>query len=422
MKRVVVTGLGVVAPNGNNVASFLEALKKGKSGIRFSPELQELNFNCQIGGVPQVDDSLLKEYYPKSFYRGLKGWSIKYAALASIEAFRDAGLKINNEETDWDTGCVYGQAVGDFLVLKNIIDAVEKASPRKMGSRYVSLGMNSGPCAYLTHLFGFGNRIISNASACSTGSESILLAYETIKNGNARRMVAGSSECNNVYSWGAFEAMRILCSNGNEQPEKAYRPMSHSAAGIVLGGGSATLILEDLELARERGAKIYAEILGGAVNSGGQRSNGTMTMPNNEGVQKCISKALETANIAGNEVDLICGHLTATQADKVEVGNWKKVLHRSKNNFPYINSLKSMTGHCIGAAGSIESLAAILQLKHGFIHPNLNCEDLHPEIEEMIGADKVPTKKIDKKINTIIKANFGFGDVNCCLVFRKFDA
>lgn len=422
MRRVVITGLGVVAPNGSNVPSFLQSIKAGKSGIRFNQEMADHNFGCQVAGIPDIDETILERYFSKSMYKGIKGTSIKYAALSSIEAFLDAGLNIEKQETDWRMGCIYGHTVSDLLVGKDVCDAVDQLRSRRMGSRYTSMLMSSGPSAFLTQLFAFGNYVSTNASACTTGADSILSAYQLIKSGSADRMLAGSCESTNLYSWGTFEGMRITSTKFNDCPEKASRPMSATASGIVLGGGGAALILEELEVAQKRGAKIYAEVLGGASNSGGQRGSGTMTYPNNEGVQKCILQAMQNAKVLGHEVDFICGHLTATQGDKVEINNWMQALKRSGEDFPYINSLKSMTGHCLGAAGSIESLAAVLQLHHGFIHPSINCEDLHPEIESKISTHRVPTKKIDKELNVIMKSNFGFGDVNCCLVFKKYNS
>jgi len=195
--------------------------------------------------------------------------------------------------------------------------------------------------------------------------------------------------------------------------------MSASANGFVPGSGAAALILEDREDALERGAPIYAEILGGVNNSGGQRNGGSMTAPSPEGVINCIRGALEKAGISGKEVDLVAGHLTATSADKLEIDCWAKALGRCRGDFPMVNSLKSMIGHCLSAAGSIEIVAAILQLRHQFVHPNINLEDPHPEIMDCFGTEAFPTKKLDKSLNIVAKANFGFGDVNACLIFGK---
>jgi 3-oxoacyl-(acyl-carrier-protein) synthase len=180
------------------------------------------------------------------------------------------------------------------------------------------------------------------------------------------------------------------------------------------------LVIEDLDSALERGATIYAEILGGNVNSGGQRGNGSMTAPNSAAVQRCITDALNSSGILPADVDAINGHLTATTKDSLEIENWTEALNRKGNNFPYINSLKSMTGHCLGAAGSIESVAAVLQLHEGFLFGNTNCEDLHPEITALIDSSKVPFKTINTDLNIIAKASFGFGDVNACVLFKKY--
>jgi len=196
--------------------------------------------------------------------------------------------------------------------------------------------------------------------------------------------------------------------------------MSASASGFVPGSGAGALVIEDLETALNRGATIYAELLGGNVNSGGQRGSGTMTAPNSIAVQRCITSAIKNSGITADAIDAINGHLTATTKDSLEIENWTQALGRSGNDFPYINSLKSMTGHCLSAAGSIESVASILQLHEGFIFPNINCEDLNPEITAIIDRATIATALLEKELNIIAKASFGFGDVNACLIFKKY--
>ena len=196
--------------------------------------------------------------------------------------------------------------------------------------------------------------------------------------------------------------------------------MSISAGGFVPGSGAGALVIEELDYALARGAKIYGEILGGSNNSGGQRQGGTMTAPSGPGVVRCIQDALANANISGNDVDLVSGHLTATIADKFEIENWTKGLGRKGENFPMVNSLKSMIGHCLSAAGSIETVAAILQLEHQFVHPNINLEDPNPEIIDLISSNNLPISTISREINVVAKANFGFGDINTCLVISKY--
>ena len=196
--------------------------------------------------------------------------------------------------------------------------------------------------------------------------------------------------------------------------------MSATASGFIPGAGAGALVLEELEHAQKRGAKIYAEILGGAINNGGQRQGGTMTFPNNFAVRKCISEALLNSNVKPNEIDLICGHLTSTIGDVGEIRNWSEVLNLKGKDFPYINAPKTFIGHCLAAAGSIELVAAILQMRDGFIHGNKNSEDLHPEIAAIIDRDRAPLQTIEKEIKIVGKSSFGFGDVNAVLFFSKF--
>ena len=172
----------------------------------------------------------------------------------------------------------------------------------------------------------------------------------------------------------------------------------------------------------ERGAKIYGEIAGGAVNAGGQRGNGSMTAPNSVAVQRCIKEAVANAGIHANEIELINGHLTATAKDAEEMNNWATALNRKGKSFPYIHSLKAITGHCLGAAGAIESVAAILGLANDFIFPAVNCEDVHTDIAAIIDTEKIPQKLIkNNKLQVIAKASFGFGDINSCIIFKKYN-
>jgi 3-oxoacyl-(acyl-carrier-protein) synthase len=281
--------------------------------------------------------------------------------------------------------------------------------------------MNSGASAFLGGRFGLGNLVASNSSACCTGTEAVFQGFERIKLGKAKRMLCGSCESHGAYNWAGFDSMRILCRNSNEDPEKGSRPMSVDAAGFIPGTGSGAIVIEDLESALQRGVKIYCEILGGDVNSGGQRNGGTMTAPSNEGVQRCINKAIKESNISKEQIDGICGHLTSTMADPYEIKNWSIALGVGREDFPYINALKSMIGHCLGAGGSIELVAAILQLHNSFFHGSLNIDKLHPEIEKYVDKSKIPQQTINFEGEIIAKASFGFGDVNACLILKKWN-
>jgi 3-oxoacyl-(acyl-carrier-protein) synthase len=420
-RRVVITGLGVVSPNGMNIPDFLHAIKNGVSGIKFVPQYEELKFNCRVSGMPQFDRDELKNYITETSLYGLKSKGIAFGLKAALDAWMDAGNPIISEETHWETGCVFGSSVADTDVIKNAITRVDAKESKKLGSRVVEQIMNSGVTAYIAGRLGLGNKVISNSSACATGSQAILMGYEYIKYGMAKRMVVGSSEYVDAYVFGAFDSMRVLSRKFNDQPERASRPMSMSADGFVPGSGAGALILEDLDFALARNATIYAEILGGSNNSGGQRNGGSMTAPSSAGIIRCIREALADANTSPEAVQLISGHLTATFADKLEIQNWVNALGRKGTDFPLVNSLKSMIGHCLSAAGSIEAVAAVLQIAHQFAHPNINLEDPSPEIVDLIGVNNLPTAAVNTEINVVAKANFGFGDLNTCLIFSKYN-
>jgi 3-oxoacyl-(acyl-carrier-protein) synthase len=421
-RRVVITGLGVVAPNGVGVQAFLHAIQNGISGIRFDQELADLQFSCQISGKPMITEEKKRDYFTELELRNFNATGILYGVIAGMEAWKNAGLSIEmNEEPDWDSGTIFGTGTSGIDKFRESIYKIDDLQTRKLGSTAVAQTMNSGVSAYLGGKLGLGNQVTTNSSACTTGTESILMAYERIKSGQAKRMLAGSTSDSGPYIWGGFDAMKVCTFKHNDCPEEGSRPMSTSAAGFVPGSGAGALLLEDLETALGRGAIIYGEVLGGNCNSGGQRGEGTMTAPNSIAVQKCIRESIANSGIHSNDIDAINGHLTATSKDSLEILNWTKALDRQGVDFPYINSLKSMIGHCLSAAGGIESVASILQLHHGFIFPNTNCEDLHPEISQWIDANSVPQKMLSKEINIIAKASFGFGDVNGCVIFKKYN-
>jgi 3-oxoacyl-(acyl-carrier-protein) synthase len=422
-KRIVVTGMGVAAPNAHGLDNYEKALRGGVSGIRFIPQLQELNFGCQIAGVPENFDDIRKSYFDREKLLSLND-NIGYASVSAVDAWKDAGFDVNdsdNDTVDWDTGVIAGSGVGGMDTIANtIVPIINEGRVRRLGSRCVEQVMSSGTSARIAGLISAGNKVTSNSSACSTGNEAIIDAMWRIRTGLAKRMVAGGSEGATPYIWGGFDAMRVLCRKFNDNPAAGSRPLSATAGGFVPGSGGGMLVLEDLETAMNRGARIYAEILGGYVNCGGQRMGGSMTAPNPEGVKRCIRGAVADAGIDPTQVDAINGHLTATYADPHEVKNWADALERTPENFPYIQATKSLIGHCLGAAGAIESVAVVLELYKGFLHPSINSEDVHPDIEKF--AQKIPQKCLEfPEMKIIAKAGFGFGDVNSCIIFKKWE-
>lgn len=422
--RVVITGIGVTAPNALGVADFEAALRAGKSGIKFIEEEEELNFHCRIAGTPPITQEYLDEHLPIFHAQKITNQGIHYGCLSGLEAWKDAGFSQNPKDRVPDAGIVFGSgALAMDSYTGFVYVEINAGRNRKLGSRIIPQCMNSGAAAYLNQVLGLGHANLSNSSACITGSEAVLMGYEQIVLGKAKVMLCGSTEGQGRYIWGAFDAMRVLCSDANDNPEFGSRPMSDTSSGFVPSGGSGALVLESLDSALERGAKIYAEIKGGFQNCGGLRNGGSMTAPNSGALVECIEKALDLTETDPSEIDLISGHLTSTRADPLEVENWSIGLKRTGKDFPLINTPKSMIGHCIAGAGSIESVASVLQIHKGFIHKNINITEdtIHPKIKELIPAEKIPLETIDRDVKTIIKSNFGFGDLNCVLVFKKFE-
>lgn len=422
--RVVITGLGVVSSNGIGIPEFKNSIQNGISGIRHIPALEALNFECTIGGIPEITDALKSQYLTPLELRKFNSNGILFGVIAGMDAWADAGLTLKgiDDEPDWDSGGIMGIGSMAAEKLRDGIYEIDALRCKRLGSTFVIQTMPSGINAYLVSKLGLGNHVTTNSSACATGTESILMAYEIIKNGRAKRMLACSTNDDGPYVWAGFDAMRVTTYKHNHEPEKASQPMGEFASGFAPGSGAGAMVLESLESALERGAEIYAEVLGGQMNSGGQRMDGSMTLPNSLGVQRCIKEALEIANVKPEEVDVINGHLTSTGKCYLEIQNWVEALGRKGKDFPHVTALKSMIGHALGAAGTIESVAAVLQIKEGFLVPNINCDNIDPKITNLIDESKI-TKKFEKKdINIIAKSSFGFGDVNACVIFKKYQS
>tara|TARA_R110002033_G_scaffold334_16_gene3143 strand:+ start:1034 stop:2311 length:1278 start_codon:yes stop_codon:yes gene_type:complete len=420
-RRVVITGLGVCAPNGVGLTDFTQSLLDGKSGIRHQPNLEKLGFGCQVAGEPLVKDNLIDDYFTPLERRGLNATGIVYGVIAGVDAWKDAGLEKNtSNEPFWDRGIIFGTGILGVDKFREAIHLIDKGNVRRLGSTSVIQTMASGISAYLGGLLGCGNQVTTNSAACTTGTEGIIMAYDRISQGKAEIMLTGSCSDSGPYVWGGFDAMRILPRGYNDNPTKASRPMSSTASGFIPGSGAGALVLESLDSALKRGAHIYAEVLGGEINSGGQMGEGSMTAPNSIAVQRCIRNAVSNAGVHLSDIDVINGHLTATAKDGLEIENWSKSLERAGVDFPYINSFKSTVGHCLAAAGSIESVASILQFKEKVVFKNVNCEDVHPEITNLISETRVPRETLNHAPRVIAKASFGFGDVNACVIFKAF--
>ena len=421
-RRVVVTGMGVVAPNAVGLDAYEQALRNGTSGIRHIPILDELKFGCRVAGVPEGVDEIAEEYFAEDELLAMNS-SHRFGCVAAVDAWTDAGFERPEHDDDhvhWETGAVIGTGIGGIDTIgERVVPMVDGGRVRRLGSTMVEQVMGSGVSARVSGLLALGNQVTANSSACSTGTEAIIEGAGRIRAGLADRMLCGGTEGASHYIWAGFDSMRVLCRTHNDEPEKASRPLSASAGGFVPGSGAGIVHLESLESAEERGARIYAEVLGGSLNCGGHRNGGSMTAPNPVSVRRVIGQAIADAEIDREEIDIINGHLTATGADPNEVVAWADALEATPETFPVINSTKSMIGHGLGAAGALESVACILMLRGGFAHPSLNCEDVHPRIEPWAGSIPHETREMPE-LRTIIKSGFGFGDVNACVIFRRW--
>ena len=422
-QRVVVTGLGVIAPNGNGIADFEMAIRKGQSGLRANAAMAESGFGCRVAGVPQGVDEIAESMFDSDILLAMNSGH-RHACIAAVDAWTDAGLErpaADSDEVDWDTGAILGTGVGGMdTIAQKVVPLINAGKVRRLGSTVVEQVMASGISARVSGLLALGNQVTTNSSACSTGSEAIADGFERIRRGAAKRMICGGAEGASHYIWGGFDSMRVLCRGFNEEPEKASRPMSASAGGFIPAAGGGAIMLESLDSAIERGARIHAEVAGAGINCGGHRSGGSMTAPNPKSVERCVRLALDSAGIAPAEVGAINGHLTATGADPKELSAWAKALERTPETLPPITSTKSMIGHALGAAGAIEAVATILMLKGGYIHPSINCEDVHAEIEPYAASIPHQLRELPD-LRVAVKAGFGFGDVNACIVFKKWE-
>jgi 3-oxoacyl-(acyl-carrier-protein) synthase len=419
--RVVITGLGVVAPNGTGVTEFTAALRQGKSGVTFQPRMSELRMACQVAGIPKVENTVIEGAFRENSLRVMNSGMI-FAALSAIECWRDAGFHYERDKSDgvdWDAGAIIGTGLPNMdTIADRLIPMTNSGDVRRLGSGMPEQYMTSAPSALIGGLLGLGGPVTSVSSACATGTDAIVQAFEKVKSGQIQRILSGSTEGASVYGWAGFDAMRVCCRTHNDSPEKASRPMSASAGGFVPAAGAGALMLESMESAVARGARIYAEVLGGWINCGGQRDGGSITASNPEGAQRCVRQALAAAGLTGSEIDYINGHLTATMADPKEIGNLMSALELQPETFPFINSTKSMIGHALGASGAIECVATVLQLHGGFLHPSTNCEDLHAQLRDI--QSSIPVVCKPAKLSTALKVSFGFGDVNACILFKRW--
>ncbi|WP_223479133.1 beta-ketoacyl-ACP synthase I [Oricola indica] len=403
MRRVVVTGLGIVSSIGNNAEEVTASLREAKSGISFSPDFAERGFRCQVWGAPTLDPSELVDRRAMRFLSQGAGWN----HVAMEQAIADAGLTTDTI-TDDRIGIIMGSGGPSTHTIVEAADITrEKGSPKRIGPFAVPKAMSSTASATLATWFKIHGVNYSISSACSTSAHCIGNAYELIQWGKQDMVFAGGHEDLDWTMSNLFDAMGAMSSKHNDTAATASRAYDVARDGFVIAGGAGVLVLEELEHAKARGAKIYAEIVGYGATSDGY----DMVAPSGEGAVRCMRQAMATVD---GKADYINTHGTSTPVgDSREMAAIREVFGEE---MPYIASTKSLTGHSLGAAGAQESIYSILMMQNGFIGESAHISELDPEFEGM----PIVRERIDNaKIDTVLSNSFGFGGTNATLVFQR---
>ena len=409
MRRVVVTGLGMVCPLGNDVQTAWENVLAGKSGIGPITRFDASASGCKIAG--ELKDFNLDDFMPAKELRRYDR-SVHYGMAAGIQAVRDAGFDFETEDLS-RFGCAVGSAIGGFETICANQQAASERGVRRVSPFLVPGSIINMVSGQLSIFFGFKGPNIAHVTACSTGLHAIGEAMWMIRRGDADVMVAGGAD-NAITPVGiaGFDNMHAL-SRRNDDPEHASRPFDKDRDGFVMGEGGGVVVLEEYEHAKARGAKIYAEVVGYGLTSDAYH----VTMPNQDGPQRCMQNALARAGIEPTEVDYLNAHGTSTPAGDV---NETKAIKATFGEHAYkmvVNSTKSMTGHLLGGAGGIESIFTILAVKNQISPPTMNLDEADTEC----GLDYCANQSRPMTIRYAMKNSFGFGGTNACLVFKRFD-
>ena len=407
MRRVVITGLGVVSPIGNSCSEVLHSLKNGISGIGFSEEMSERGFRSQVSGNLKIDVS---EKIDKRILRFM-GPGAAYAYIAMTQAIEDAGLG-SKDVVNYRTGLIAGSGgPSTSAILAAHQTVLEKGSTKRIGPFAVPKCMSSTVSANLATAFQIKGINYSITSACSTSLHCIGAASEQIQMGKQDVMFAGGAEELDWTLSCLFDAMGAMSSKYNETPDKASRAFDANRDGFVIAGGGGMVVLEELEHAKARGAKIYAEITGFAATSDGH----DMVAPSGEGGERAMRLALGTLPIE-RSISYINAHGTSTPVGDVgEVEAVRRVFN--PGSVPLISSTKSMTGHAQGAAGALEAIYCLLMLENDFIAPSINVNNLDPALM----ATEIATYLVENaKLDTVMTNSFGFGGTNGSMLLSKF--
>jgi len=405
MRRVVVTGLGIVSSIGSNAQEVLASLREGKSGISFAPDYAEHGFRSQVHGMPNIDIPSLIDKRQLRFM----GDGAAYNYIAMQQAIADSGLE-ENDVSNVRTGLIMGSGGPST---KNLFQAhqivLEKGSPKRMGPFMVTRGMSSTNSACLATPFKIKGINYSITSACSTSAHCIGAATEQIQFGKQDMMFAGGGEELDWTLSCLFDAMGAMSSKYNDTPETAARAYDATRDGFVIAGGGGVVVLEELEHAKARGAKIYAEVTGYAANSDGY----DMVAPSGEGGERCMRLAIET--LGDRKVDYINSHGTSTPVG--DIGEVEAIRRVFGENQPPISSTKSLTGHSLGATGVQEAIYCLLMLENDFITASANITELDPALK----PGEIATERVDNAgLDTVLSNSFGFGGTNASLALSRY--
>jgi 3-oxoacyl-[acyl-carrier-protein] synthase-1 len=406
MRRVVVTGMGIVSSIGNNSQEVLASLHEGKSGITHAEEFAKRGFRCQVQGMPTLDPSGSVDRRAMRFLGQGAAWN----HVAMEQAIRDSGVE-EKDISNPRTGIVMGSGGPSTAAIVEAADITrEKGSPKRVGPFAVPKAMSSTASATLATWFKIKGVNYSISSACATSNHCIGNASELIQWGKQDMVFAGGSEELNWTMSNLFDAMGAMSSGYNDKPDKASRAYDQDRDGFVIAGGAGVLVLEELEHAKARGAKIYAEVAGYGATSDGY----DMVQPSGEGAMRCMRLALETVKAP---IDYINPHATSTPiGDLKEIEAIREVFGAK---CPPISATKSLTGHSLGAAGAQEAIYSLLMMQNGFVCESANIENLDPAFADM---PIQRARRDNVTLGAVLSNSFGFGGTNASLVFKRLDA
>ena len=404
MRQVVVTGIGIVSCIGNNKDEVLKSLKDGKSGITHSSEHQELGFRIQVYGKPTLDPEEYLEKKERRFMGNGAAWNY----IAMQQAIEDSGLE-NNDIINENTGLIMGSGGPSTKALIEAADITREKGPKRVGPFAVPKAMSSTNSATLATPFGIKGINYSISSACATSSHCIGNAYETIQYGKQDIMFAGGGEELNWALSVLFDAMGAMSSKYNDDPSSSSRAYDNDRDGFVIAGGAGVLVLEEMERAKARGAKIYAELVGYGATSDGH----DMVQPSGEGAVRCMKMAMKGIE---EQIDYINPHATSTPVgDTKEIDAIKEVFG---SKIPPLSATKSLTGHSLGAAGVQEAIYSILMMNNNFICESANIKNIDPLFENI----PIVKNKIENvNLGYVLSNSFGFGGTNATLTFKHPD-